>query len=45
MLHVTFAAVTVRLLPAACEAFCATLLEAMQQLTIKRGKAHRPSAG
>jgi len=33
MVHVTFAAVTVRLVPAACEAFCATLVEAMQQLT------------
>ncbi len=33
MLHVTFGAVTVRLVPAACEVFCGTLLEAMQQLT------------
>jgi hypothetical protein len=33
MLHVTLGAVTVRLVPAACEVFCGTLLEAMQQLT------------
>ena len=38
MIHVTCGAVTVRLMPQACEAFCATLAEAMQRLARQGGE-------